>query len=79
MHRPGRLPTLWECRTSSRVLSDIMAELLVGYRLSPPADPADLFWKHEGNLREALRECYDLMARSEPEERIDFRFCGILY
>ncbi len=69
-HKPGRLPTLWECRTSSGLLSDIMAEVLAGSRFTPPADPADLFRKHKGNLREALRECYDQMARGEPEETV---------
>lgn len=65
-HRPGRLPTLWECLTTSHMLSAIIAEVLAGSRLPAPADPSELFWKHEGNLRDALRECYDLVARSEP-------------
>lgn len=67
-HKPGRLPTLWNCKTSARLLSDIMAEVLAGSRFTPPADPAHLFLKHKGNLREALRECYDLVARGERDE-----------
>ena len=61
-HQPGRLPTLWECRTSPALLARIAAELL-------DSDPetiqelADaLFRKHRGNLRDALREWYDLEA-----------------
>ena len=62
-HKPGRLPTLWNCNTSARLLSDIMADVLAGSRFTTlPANPVDLFRKHQGNLREALRECYDLMA-----------------
>jgi hypothetical protein len=75
-HKPGRLPTLWDCRTSSRLLSEIMAEVLADSRLPLPANPVELFRKHQGNVREALRECYDLMARSEPEECLDFGFAG---
>jgi hypothetical protein len=76
-HKPGRLPTLWDCRTSSRLLSDLVADLLTGSRFTPPADPGYLFRKHHGNLREALRECYDLMARGEPEECPAFKVAGI--
>lgn len=68
-HKPGRLPTLWNCNTSAELLSEIMAAVLAGSRFTtPPADPADLFRKHKGNLREALRECYDLMARGEHDK-----------
>jgi|KBSMisStandDraft_5_1062788.scaffolds.fasta_scaffold188386_1 hypothetical protein len=64
-HKPGRLPTLWKCNTSAGLLSDIMAEVLAGSRFTPPAD---LFRKHKGNLREALRECYDLMACGDHDQ-----------
>jgi hypothetical protein len=59
-HRPGRLPTLWECRTTPDLLADLAAELLqtAPADLRPQAE--HLFHKHRGNLREALREWYDL-------------------
>lgn len=67
-HKPGRLPTLLNCKTSAGLLSSIMAEVLAHSGIAPPGDAADLFGRHRGNLREALRECYDLMARSERHE-----------
>jgi hypothetical protein len=64
-HKSGRLPTLWNCKTSAQLLSNILAEVLTNSHHTPPANPADLFRKHKGNLREALRECYDLMAHAK--------------
>ena len=61
-HRPGMLPTLRECDTSPELLHDIIAELL-GTESAPIRDLAvKLYGKHDGNLREALREMYDLAA-----------------
>ena len=75
-HRPGRLRTLWRCETSSRLLSDIIAELLTGSGFSPPTEPAELFSKHRGNLREALRECYDIVGRIHLESPAPPRASG---
>lgn len=61
-HHPVRLPTLWECRTSPSLLAELAAELL---RCEPDKLlrlAGFLYQKHDGNLREALRECYDLHA-----------------
>jgi hypothetical protein len=61
-HRPGLLPTLATCSTTPALLQDIVSEL------HPPAPtlPADflndLYQRHAGNLRDCLRELYDLYA-----------------
>ena len=58
LHRPARLPTLVECRTDPALLARIIAELC-------PEDAGDigvihqLYEKHQGNIRLALREMYD--------------------
>jgi len=59
-HLPGRLPTLWECRTSTGLLRQLAADLLQTDSGCDSELAQDLFLKHRGNLREALRECYDL-------------------
>jgi hypothetical protein len=61
-HRRGWLPTLIECTTSPELLAGIVRRLAPepsGVR-TPTA--ADLFARHRGNLREALRELYDVYA-----------------
>lgn len=58
-HRPGLLPTLHECRTTPELLGGIVRDLLGS---EPAAPPDDLFARHRGNLRDALREMYDLYA-----------------
>jgi hypothetical protein len=64
-HRPGLLPTLIECTTSPALLEGIMS------RLAPQAGgvrtptPEDLFARHHGNLRDALRELYDVYAAGD--------------
>jgi hypothetical protein len=59
-HRPGLLPTLIECTTSPELLDRIVS------RLAPQTEslrtPKDLFARHQGNLRDALRELYDVYA-----------------
>lgn len=58
-HRPGLLPTLHQCATSPELLAGIVRDLL------GEEDPAvterfdQLFHRHGGNLRDALRELYD--------------------
>jgi hypothetical protein len=59
-HRPRRLPTLIDCRTTPELLREIVAELL------PPGHDlaADLltrlFAQYRGNVRDCLRALYDL-------------------
>lgn len=76
-HRSGLLPTLLRCETSVGLFAGIVAELLQGTTLPEGATQDGLFRKHGGNLREALRELYDLFsiardhqatARSDGEE-----------
>ena len=60
-HWRGRLPLLIECTTSADLLERIVR------RLSPAPDTdaplvVDLFRRHRGNLRDALRELYDFHA-----------------
>lgn len=76
-HKPGLLPTLWECRTSPLLLADLAAALL-GHNpaeLCPHAKV--LFGKHHGNLRDALRECYDILSR--PRDNTHAEFNKVLY
>ena len=57
-HRPGLLPTLVECRTTPDLLHRLVAEILGTDTLHP--DDAALFTRHGGNIRDALRELYDM-------------------
>jgi hypothetical protein len=62
-HRRGLLPTLIECGTTRELLAGIVGELL-GERVAGEAASraAGLFEKHKGNVRDALRELYDIWA-----------------
>ena len=56
-HRPGLLPSLLECETSPELLEGIVKDLA-----GPQVDGdriRDLFDRHHGNVRAALREMYD--------------------
>jgi hypothetical protein len=55
-HRPGLLPTLHECRTTPELLKEIVSEL--GEEIAVE----ELFARHAGNVRGALRELYDAYA-----------------
>jgi hypothetical protein len=61
-HVAGRLPIVWQCRTSVELLADIAAQLLGVERHRVLKDAELLFARHRGNLREALREWYDWAA-----------------
>lgn len=58
-HTPGRLPTLWRCRTSPELLRDLVDSLGVPLAVH---EATDLFERHRGNLRDAIRELYDRYA-----------------
>jgi hypothetical protein len=55
-HRPGRLPTLIECRGSPELLAELVAELAPG---RPARMLDELFHRHDGNIRLCFRELYD--------------------
>jgi len=58
-HRPGLLPTLHECRTTPELFEAIARELGGEEALQAATG---LFARHQGNLRDALRELYDRYA-----------------
>lgn len=62
-HRRGLLPTLVECTSTPELLAEIVAEL-TGDDATAAALPStdELFARHRGNLRDALRELYDRCA-----------------
>ena len=66
-HRGGRLPTLWECRTSAALLAGIGADLLAVDREVVWEDAHQLHDVHGGNLRDALRAWYDSYATVSAE------------
>ncbi len=59
-HRPGRLPTLWNCETNPELLSDLVSQLLADSSNIAAEQIRHLYEKHGGSVREALRELYDL-------------------
>lgn len=59
-HRRGRLPTLIECTTSSELLREIIRELIGDEAEARCGMTERLHAKHDGNLRDALREMYDV-------------------
>lgn len=59
-HRAGLLPTLLECGTTSVLLAEIVADLLDEPAAAHRAQARHLHQRHCGNVREALRELYDL-------------------
>jgi hypothetical protein len=64
-HREGLLPTLHACSTNVELLEDIVGRLLTPAPHAHPSSlptPNDLFARHQGNLRDALRELYDCYA-----------------
>jgi hypothetical protein len=60
-HRAGRLPTLIQCETSPSLLQSVVEELLPHPLPGLPA-VEELFHRHQGNVRDALRELYDRCA-----------------
>jgi hypothetical protein len=59
LHRPGRLPTLLETRTSPELLDGLVGQILGERADDVRSLTPRLYEKHGGNLREALRELYD--------------------
>lgn len=64
-HAEGLLPTLWRTRTSPDLLAETV-QALTGAGPEAFGRPAEnLFRSHAGNLREALRELYDVCAEND--------------
>jgi len=61
-HAKGMLPTLTLCSTSPELLEEIVSSLLNGESLLSLPSTKKLFQKHDGNIRGALREMYDIYA-----------------
>jgi hypothetical protein len=61
-HRARMLPTLIACSTTPELLDHIVGELLGEPSAELRRVTRALFHKHNGNLRNALRELYDLYA-----------------
>ncbi len=61
-HRPGLLPTLIECTTTVELLNDIVRQLAPAAAEVAAPSAGELFVKHHGDLRAALREMYDWYA-----------------
>jgi hypothetical protein len=64
-HRSGRLPTLRDCETSACLLADLIDQLLGAASSIERLQVEQLFLRHRGNVRNALRELYDLAALGE--------------
>ena len=62
LHQPGRLPTLIECETNSRLLHDLVEELAPTNVIALEPNLEELFLRHNGNIRLCLRELYDVFA-----------------
>jgi hypothetical protein len=60
-HRTAFFPTLYECRTSPELLETLVGKLAPQYALDGAASGV-LHRRHRGNVRDALRELYDLVA-----------------
>lgn len=59
-HQAGLLPTLLDCETTPELLAGIVSDLLGPDAPRMPLD--EIYTRHGGNLRDALRELYDLHA-----------------
>ena len=59
-HKPGLLPTWHECRPSPAVLERIVTHLAPD-QIIPKAQIYDLYDRCQGNVRDALRQLYDLV------------------
>lgn len=62
LHRPGRLPTLIECRTDPALLRELVADLAPEDAGELDATLDGLFDRHGGNIRSCFRELYDVYA-----------------
>lgn len=64
-HCAGRLPTAWRCSTDSVLLQELVERLTTDPCMTNSHSVRRLYELHSGNLRNALRELYDVAARSD--------------
>ena len=62
LHRPGRLPTLIDCRTNPALLRSLVEELAPRKFNEIKLSLDGLFHRNNGNLRLCLRDLYDVYA-----------------
>jgi hypothetical protein len=62
LHRPGRLPTLIDCRTNPALLRSLVEELAPRKFNEIKLSLDGLFHRNNGDLRLCLRELYDVYA-----------------
>ncbi len=63
LHTPGWMPTLASLTTSPALLDEIVCELTGSSLTALAGDRDAIYARHHGNLRSALRELYDVVAR----------------
>lgn len=62
-HKEGQLPTIYNCKTNYQLLNDILFELIGSQATNIKPSSKELFDKHQGNIRDVLREYYDIYAQ----------------
>jgi hypothetical protein len=65
-HQAGRLAMIFKCRTSPELLSELVKELDGAH-----GECAELWHRHRGNVRLALRELYDRCAVGNRKDQTD--------
>ena len=68
-HREGMLPLVFECRTSEGLLGELLNELVGESSVLTDEFIDELYLRHGGNIRMALRELYDIWAEDKIAER----------
>jgi len=62
-HRPGLLPVLIECSTTPALFRELTTDLLRRGEKVNAGFLDEIYHRHKGNIRTALRELYDTYAR----------------
>ncbi len=70
-HKPGLMPTLIECTTTSDLFRQIVSELANSACELNPGQLDHIYHRHNGNIRTALRELYDIFAEDQALDIID--------
>lgn len=70
-HKPGLMPTLIECTTTPDLFRRIVSEITDGACEFNPSQLDQIYHRHNGNIRNALRELYDIFAEDQDLDIID--------